>query len=121
MSRILRPERKKDNSPKLLDNSSEELVINFLSDKYAAYKNNIMDPLDIEPLLLKKISQLSGGELQRVAIANALSQEADLILLDEPSAYLDIEQRLSLSKIIRKLLDYKRSTILVEIPDNYNS
>ena len=99
--------------PQYLDNSSEELVINFLSDKYAAYKNNIMDPLDIEPLLLKKISQLSGGELQRVAIANALSQEADLILLDEPSAYLDIEQRLSLSKIIRKLLDYKRSTILV--------
>ena len=42
----------------------------------------------------REVTELSGGELQRVAIAACLSREADLYLLDEPSAYLDVEDRL---------------------------
>jgi ATP-binding cassette, sub-family E, member 1 len=57
--------------------------------------------------------QLSGGELQRVSIVHALSQEAELFLLDEPSAYLDVEQRLLLSKILKKFVEDKKVTILV--------
>jgi len=57
--------------------------------------------LDIEPLLEKQMADLSGGELQRVAVIVALSKECDMFLLDEPSAYLDVNQRLAVAKAIR--------------------
>ncbi|MBN1786088.1 MAG: ribosome biogenesis/translation initiation ATPase RLI, partial [Candidatus Methanofastidiosa archaeon] len=47
----------------------------------------------------------SGGELQRTAIATCLSKNADLYLLDEPSAYLDVEQRLATAKVIRRRME----------------
>ena len=59
------------------------------------------------------MNQLSGGELQRVAIAECLSKEADLYLLDEPSAYLDVEQRLKVSKIIRDVMELRGTSALV--------
>ena len=62
---------------------------------------------------MRKLNQLSGGELQRVAIARALSQDAKLFLLDEPSAYLDVEQRLILSKTLKAFAEQNGSTILV--------
>ena len=69
--------------------SSDELVVNVLSNAFRKYENQIINPLNIVPLSLKPLNELSGGELQRVAIAHCLQQEADLYLLDEPSAYLD--------------------------------
>jgi len=69
--------------------------------------------LDLEKLFTQKLSELSGGQLQRVAIAHCLSQDANLFLLDEPSAYLDIEQRLLISKIIKNLAWERDITILV--------
>ncbi len=69
--------------------------------------------LSLEPLMKKKLSQLSGGELQRVAIADCLSKKADLYLLDEPSAYLDVEQRLNISKVIRDRMEISGKTALV--------
>ena len=72
--------------------------------KAMKYEHQIINPLNIKPLLTKTLEQLSGGELQRVAIAHCLSEDADLYLLDEPSAYLDVEQRLSLSKIIGEFM-----------------
>ncbi|MCX6709224.1 MAG: ATP-binding cassette domain-containing protein, partial [Candidatus Woesearchaeota archaeon] len=59
------------------------------------------------------LNTLSGGELQRVAIARCLSQPADLYLLDEPSAYLDIEQRLAFSKVIRDIAEQRGASILI--------
>src|SRR3989344_6712843 len=65
--------------------------------------------------MLKKVNELSGGELQRVAIAYCLSQDADLYLLDEPSAYLDVEQRLIISKVIRDVMEQRgKSALIVE-------
>ena len=77
------------------------------------HENQIINPLNIQPLLYKKLNELSGGELQRVSIALCLGQDADLYLLDEPSAYLDVEQRLIISKIIKDLMDIKGKTALI--------
>ena len=63
--------------------------------------------------MTKKLNELSGGELQRVAIALCLSKDADLFLLDEPSAYLDVEQRLLISKIIFDLMEHSGKSALV--------
>ena len=49
--------------------------------------------------------ELSGGELQKVAIAACLSRKADLFLLDEPSAYLDVEERLNMAKTLRRVVE----------------
>jgi Fe-S cluster assembly ATPase SufC len=58
-----------------------------------------MKPLTIEPLMDFEVQNLSGGELQRVALALCLGQPADIYLIDEPSAYLDSEQRIMASKV----------------------
>ncbi len=99
--------------PQYLESDSDEVVASMLGDKYEKHKNDVMDPLSIEPLLTKPLNTLSGGELQRVSIAKALSQDTHLILLDEPSAYLDIEMRLLLSKIIANIAYAHNKTILV--------
>jgi len=78
-----------------------------------SYKTEIINPLELEKLLEKNIQELSGGELQRVAIALTLSQQADLYLLDEPSAFLDVEQRLRVAKIINKIVEVKEKVALV--------
>jgi ATP-binding cassette subfamily E protein 1 len=78
-----------------------------------SYKAEIVRPLELERLLEKKIRELSGGELQRVAIAFCLSQQADLYLLDEPSAFLDVEQRLAVAKLIGKIIEQKEKSALV--------
>ena len=92
---------------------SEELVADILSTAFHKHENQIINPLNIIPLSLKKLSELSGGELQRVAIAYCLQQDADLYLLDEPSAYLDSEQRLILSKVIRDFVEHKGASALI--------
>ncbi|MBW2983592.1 ribosome biogenesis/translation initiation ATPase RLI [Candidatus Woesearchaeota archaeon] len=99
--------------PQYLEATSDELVATVLKDAISTYSNQIINPLEIKPLLTRKVNELSGGELQRVSIALALSQQADLFLLDEPSAYLDIEQRLIVSKVIRNLMEEKGKSALV--------
>jgi ATP-binding cassette subfamily E protein 1 len=77
------------------------------------FKVEIIRPLELEKLLEKNVSELSGGELQRVAIAICLARDADLYLLDEPSAFLDVEQRLAVAKLINKLVEVKEKAALV--------
>ncbi len=84
-----------------------------MKDAIKKYTNQVINPLNIQPLLNKQLNQLSGGELQRVSIALCLGKDADLYLLDEPSAYLDVEQRLIISKIIRDLMEVKGKTALI--------
>ncbi|MBD3263120.1 ribosome biogenesis/translation initiation ATPase RLI, partial [Candidatus Woesearchaeota archaeon] len=76
-------------------------------------KISIINPLQIEHLLNKNLDELSGGELQRIAIAACLLREADLYLLDEPSTYLDVEQRLAASKTIQKVIKSREAAALV--------
>ncbi|GAB6102035.1 ribosome biogenesis/translation initiation ATPase RLI [Thermococcus atlanticus] len=77
------------------------------------YKTELLNPLGIPDLYDKQVSELSGGELQRVAITACLLRDADLYLLDEPSAYLDVEQRLAASRAIRHLMEKGEKTALV--------
>ena len=84
-----------------------ELLMNVAKENYTSswYKTEILQPLHVEPLLDHNIIELSGGELQKVAIAAALSRKADLYLLDEPSAYLDVEERLNMAKALRRVVE----------------
>jgi ATP-binding cassette subfamily E protein 1 len=68
----------------------------------AGVNQDIITKLQLSGLLLKSMKDLSGGELQRVAIAACLGKEADYYLLDEPSAFLDVEQRLAVAKLLRE-------------------
>ena len=58
-----------------------------------------MKPLKMDVLMDQEVQNLSGGELQRVAITMALGKPADVYLIDEPSAYLDSEQRIVAAKV----------------------
>ncbi|MDO9516756.1 MAG: ribosome biogenesis/translation initiation ATPase RLI [Methanosarcinaceae archaeon] len=83
------------------------------------YQAEIAKPLQLESLYEKIVTDLSGGELQRVAIAACLSQEADLYILDEPSAHLDVEQRSLATKAIKRFAENSKKTAMVVDHDIY--
>lgn len=69
--------------------------------------------LGLNRMFDRYVEDLSGGELQKLAVAVALAKPADLYLLDEPSAYLDVEERLSIARVIRRIIEEKRKTAMV--------
>lgn len=76
---------------------------------------DVMRPLKIEALMDQEVQNLSGGELQRVAMTLCLGKPADVYLIDEPSAYLDSEQRLAAAKVIKRfILHAKKTGFVVE-------
>ena len=80
-----------------------------------SYKKRLINNLNLDNIKERKFSELSGGESQRVAIAECLSTEADIYLLDEPSAFLDIEMRLQVAQLLRKSIEeLKKSGFVVE-------
>lgn len=92
-----------------------ELLMSIAKENFTSswYKTEIFQPLKIDLLLDRDLVELSGGELQKVAIAASLSRKADLYLLDEPSAYLDVEERLNMAKAIRKVVEAQNVTAFV--------
>ena len=104
--------------PQYIESNSESTVSEVLAAVTKDFGNDefrhtIVRPLQIEKLLNHKINSLSGGELQRVAIAVCLAKNADIYLLDEPSAYLDVEQRLNVAKMIKEAMKKKNSAAIV--------
>jgi len=83
------------------------------------YQSEILKPMGLEPLMDQALTELSGGELQRVAITACLSREADLYLLDEPSAHLDVEQRMLAAKVMRRFAESTERSVLVVDHDIY--
>jgi len=79
--------------------------IKFATHLSQSYKKRLINSLKLEHIRERNISELSGGELQRVAIARCLSTEADIFLLDEPSAFLDVEMRLQVAQLLRKSIE----------------
>jgi len=74
----------------------------------------IAKELDIENILDNDIEKISGGELQRVAIAATVLKKADLYIFDEPSSYLDIKQRLKIARFIKSLAHEDISIVVIE-------
>jgi ATP-binding cassette subfamily E protein 1 len=85
----------------------QELLIGIAKENFTSslYTTEILQPLKVNALLDRNVMELSGGELQKVAIAACLSRKADLFLLDEPSAYLDVEERLNMARSIRRIVE----------------
>lgn len=77
-------------------------------------KQKMCDELELNNVLDREVSALSGGELQRFAIAMSCIQKADVYMFDEPSSYLDIKQRLKAAEVIRSLLTPDCYVIAVE-------
>jgi ATP-binding cassette, sub-family E, member 1 len=83
------------------------------------WETEIARPLELERLMEQTLVDLSGGERQRVAIAACLSEDADLYLLDEPSAHLDVEQRVKATRTIRRSAENRDKTVMVIDHDIY--
>jgi len=78
-------------------------------------EEQILEPLKIKKLYNKSIKNLSGGELQKVAVASCLLQKVDLYALDEPSAFLDVEDRIAIAKFIQKFVrSFGKSAIIID-------
>merc|ERR1711998_740086 len=74
------------------------------------FMSDVMKPMLMEPLMDQEVKVLSGGELQRVATVIALGTPADMYLIDEPSAYLDSEQRIITAKVIKRFIMHASKT-----------
>ena len=83
------------------------------------WNTEIAQPLQLDAVMEQQLTDLSGGERQRVAIAACLSNDADLYLLDEPSAHLDVEQRVLATAAIRRYAENHDATALVIDHDIY--
>jgi ATP-binding cassette subfamily E protein 1 len=96
------------------DGNVQELLSSVVDDfSSTMFNDEVIRPLSINKLLERKINELSGGELQRVAITACLGKSAQVYLLDEPSAFLDVEERLNVAKAIRHLVDSRQAYAFV--------
>jgi len=107
--------------PQYLSNDIDVDVISLLNKannqliEGSQEEEQIVDPLKIKKLYNKSIKNLSGGELQKVSIATCLLQKADLYALDEPSAFLDVEDRIAVAKFIQKFTrSYGKSAMIID-------
>ncbi len=103
--------------PQYVKPESKKTVLEILAEATdldsSFFQSEISKPLDVEELFNRSIDELSGGEIQRVAIASCLAREAEIYLLDEPSAYLDVEQRLNTAKMIRRIMEKQKATSII--------
>ncbi len=100
---------------------SVEMYLRGCTNKFdtSYYQHEIIESLSLEPILQSSVDALSGGELQRVTIAGCLSRDADVYILDEPSAHLDVEQRVNVTRMIKHHAEGKQVGIMVIDHDIY--
>ncbi|EHK98607.1 putative Translation initiation factor RLI1 [Glarea lozoyensis 74030] len=77
------------------------------------FQTDVVKPLKLEEFIDQEVKTLSGGELQRVAIVLALGVPADIYLIDEPSAYLDSEQRIIAARVIKRFIMHSKKTAFI--------
>lgn len=78
------------------------------------FNTDVIKPMQLEMIMDQLVTTLSGGELQRVAIVLCLGKPADIYLIDEPSAYLDSEQRIIASRVIKRYVLFDASVQVCE-------
>jgi ATP-binding cassette subfamily E protein 1 len=103
---------------------AENATVEDVLQSVVGYDEHFLDtelsnPLKLKTLMERELQTLSGGELQRVAVAECLLRDADLYLLDEPSAYLDANQRMVTAKTIRRATEQRGKSALVVDHDVY--
>ncbi len=104
--------------PQYITRDSELTVKEFITrrsknyDFSPEYVRLLYGPLGVDKLFDTRVENLSGGELQRVFICACLAKRADVYLLDEPSAYLDVEERLHIGQVIRTIAKRTNSTAI---------
>ncbi len=74
----------------------------------------IVKKLELNNLMEKQLENLSGGELQRVLCAKTICSKSDVYIFDEPSNYLDIKQRLTVTQLIRELANTNKYVIIID-------
>lgn len=88
----------------------KKIKLAFLSPQF---QTDVYRPLKMDDFIDQEVQNLSGGELQRVAIVLALGLPADIYLIDEPSAYLDSEQRIVAARVIKRFIMHSKKTAFV--------
>ncbi|ADJ16067.1 ribosome biogenesis/translation initiation ATPase RLI [Halalkalicoccus jeotgali] len=98
-----------------------DVFLSSITDDFGSshWNTEIAKPLQLSRIMEQNLVDLSGGERQRVAIAACLSKDADLFLLDEPSAHLDVEQRVLATRAIRRYAETQDATVMVIDHDIY--
>ena len=98
-----------------------DVFLSSITDEFGSsyWNTEVAQPLQLERIMEQNLTDLSGGERQRVAIAACLSKDADLYLLDEPSAHLDVEQRVRATTAIRRYAENHDATVMVIDHDIY--
>lgn len=101
-------------SPKF-QGTVRQLLHKKIRDSYVhpQFVSDVMRPMSMDPIMDNGVQDLSGGELQRVAIVLCLGTPADIYLIDEPSAYLDSEQRIAASKVIKRFIMHAKKTAFI--------
>lgn len=100
-----------DQLPKFVKGNVSELLSN--ADERNKFEE-VIETLDLKNVLNREIANLSGGELQRVAIAASYVREGDFYYFDEPTSWLDVRQRLNAVKVIRSLAEDGKSVMVIE-------
>jgi ATP-binding cassette, sub-family E, member 1 len=94
--------------PQYIDLDDQKTVRDLFREKEInteLFESELRGPLNINDIIDQKIKELSGGELQKIAITYCLSKNADIYLIDEPSAFLDVELRLVISNTIKNIIN----------------
>jgi ATP-binding cassette subfamily E protein 1 len=97
--------------PKAFKGTPKELLKKYDERKVT---DKLVQQLGLQNILDRDISQLSGGELQRLAVAVAAAKDAEYYFFDEPSSYNDVYQRLIVAKVIRELAEQGKNVMVVE-------
>lgn len=106
--------------PQYISSNFSGTVEELVSSLGEGFKENfvyesLFSPMKMEKIMQRKVSELSGGELQKISIVATMSQNAEIYALDEPSAFLDVEDRFTIARAISRIVKAKgKSAVIID-------